>query len=341
MIKNILVSIDYELKETFCENYNEQELFKEGLIDILSYYKYSIYKAGKDILNKRIKNPKSDLDESDNKFIDNYDFNELIDNIDSLTTTFKDSTNQQQQQLYDKIIYIVIGDCIKLFKIAQINCCKNIGIKKIKLLSDSVYSCNICKTYSKFVWDVDKFDFNIIHPYCKLTILPIININEDLTFSIAEFKNCPVILTGQIKSIITLLSIQLKDFITFKTFIFKDDIKCIEVKNDNIFISNEMIDKIDIQTLIVKELLKDKLLELCDKQLWENNFNNKKNSKVIGNNCIIYNDCFVNSQCESDYIEYFKQSYINYILDPKQLLLVDINAYNQIKKLIHKEFIKG
>lgn len=341
MIKNILVSIDYELKEAFNNNYGKWDLFKNELNDILNYYKKGIYKSGKTILNKRINNKNKiiELSDTDNKYIDNFSFNDYINDL--IINIIKFEKKLSKEDLYDKIIYYTIGECIKLFKLSQINCCKELNIKHFKIICDDQYSCNVCKTLSKFILDVDTFNSELIHPYCKITILPLIYNNQNFKTSIAEFINIPNIFISIIKNIIMKLNIQLKDFITFKTFEFTDKIDYIIINNDKILISNKIIDKINIEEIIVRELLKDKMLDNIDSNKWEKHYNTKKDSKIIGDNCIIYNNYFVNSQSESNYIEYFIQSYINYILHASVLKNSDIIAYNMIKNIIEKEFEKG
>ena len=335
MIKNILVSIDYELKEIFNKTYGQWDSFEVELVDLLNYYKSSIYKAGKIILNKRINNKNKiiELSEFDINYINNIEFSFITDLKQKII-----NSNLAKLELYNQIIYYVIGECIKLFKLSQINCCKELNIKQIKLICDDEYSCDICKTLSKFILNIDDINHELIHPYCKITILPIINNCQDLKTPIAEFINIPNIYIGNVKNIIMKLTIQLKDFITFKTFKFVNNIDYIKSNNNEVLISNK--NQINIEEIIVRELLKDKMLDKLSNE-WKKQYNVKKNTKIIGDNCIVYNNYFINSQSESNYIEYFIQSYINYILHASILKNTDNVAYNMINNIIKKEFIKG
>lgn len=340
MIKNILVSIDYEVKEAYHKDYGKWDKFIDELKNILDYYKSSIYKAGKMVLNKKIgKKVNRDIEFTniDNEFINNYDINGFIDKLQqAITNCCNDLT---KEKLYDQLITIIIGECIILFKLSEINECKNLQIKKIKLISDDTYSCDLCKTNSKFAYSVDKFNREMIHPYCKLSILPISTNPTNIKTSIAEFIDVPQIFESNIKNITTKLMIQLKQYITSKKFIFGDYDSIIS--NDNMLqISNKLIDKINIEELIVRELLKDKLLLEID-QWWKDSYEIHKDSKTIGDGCIIYSNGFINNLAQINHEEYFIQSFIAYILYPTELRQIDINAYNKLKDIFNKEFIKG
>jgi hypothetical protein len=339
MIKNILVSVEFEISEEYTRYYGQWDTFADKLNDILNYYKFSIYKSGKTILNKKVGSSyNAELTGLDEQFLEEFNFVEFIDKIKLAVESYKDKLSRKK--LYDQLIAIIIGECIILFKIAQINQCKNLDIEKVRLISDDNYSCDECKTYSKFVFNVDEIDIDIIHPYCKISILPICKNSTNLKTSVAEFTDIPYIFINTCKNITTKLAIQLKAFITPKKFIFVDSINNIEIKEDEIYISNNIIEKLDIEKLIVKELLKDKLLSNMD-NWWEEQYNTKKASKVIGDNCIIYSNYFINNESQLNYIEYFIQYCISYILHSSLLKEIDIEAYNKIKNIFNKEFIKG
>jgi hypothetical protein len=339
MIKNILVSIEFEISEEYTKHYKKWDTFIDKLDDILNYYKFSIYKSGKQVLNKKIGSSENlELTEYDEQFLEEFNFIGFMNKTKLALESYENKLSAKE--LYDQLIGIIIGECIILFKIAQINQCKNLNIEKIRLISDDNYSCDECKTYSKFVFNVDNFDISIIHPYCKISILPICNNATNIKTSVAEFTNIPFIFTNICKNITTKLTIQLKPFITPKKIIFIDTVDFIEIKDNEIYISNKMIDKLDIEKLIVKELLKDKLLSNMD-SWWEEQYNIKKSSKVTGDNCIVYSNYFINNQAQLNFTEYFIQCYIAYILHASLLKNIDIDAYNKIKDIFKKEFIKG
>lgn len=340
MIKNILVSMEYEIKEYYNKDYKKWDIFIDELTDILDYYKSSIYKAGKLITNKQIGqkvNREIEFTKIDNKFISQYDLDGFINKLRQAIISCCD--NLSKDELYDQVITIIIGECIILFKSAQTNECKNLGIEKIKLLSDDIYSCEKCKINSKFIYSVDDFDKTLIHPYCKLSILPISNNSTNIKTSVAEFVNVPQIFVPNIKNITMKLTIQLKKFITHKKFIFGDFVG-IKFNDDIIEISIKLIDKINIEEIIIRGLLKDKLLQEIT-TWWEDSYNIHKDSKSIGDGCVIYSNGFINNISQSSYNEYFTQSFIKYIIHPNELKQIDEPAYNQLKQILNKEFIKG
>lgn len=340
MIKNILVSIEYEINENFKKYYGKWDLFIEEIKDILGYYKKSIYKCGKIVINKKIGNSTKNiqLNEIDKVFLDKYLFDDFLNTLNNAITSC--TRNLNKNELYDELISIIIGELIILFKISQINECKNLNIKQVKLISDNIYSCDLCKTRSRFIYNVEDFNIKMIHPYCKLNIFPICDKTTDLNTTISKFKNVPFIYVNIIKNINMKLSIYLKKYITPKEFIFKNDLENIYIDNDKIYISLKLIDKLEIDKLIVRELLKDKLLQ-TDLSWWEKEFNKIKNNKNIGDDCIIYATPLINNTSILNHKEYFIQSYINYILNSNDIKLINNDAYKQLKDLFGKEFIKG
>lgn len=338
MIKNILTSIEFEVSEDFQKCFGQWDEFANKLKDILEYYKLSIYKSGKTVLNSKIGiNSRSvDLTIIDNEFLNKINFSEFIHKIESALKKYEDKL--PRKELYDQVISIIIGECIILFKLAQINECKNKNIIKIKLVSDDNYSCNECKLYSKFTYDVENFNANMIHPYCKISILPICNKSTNIKVSNADFVSVPFVFTSIIKNITTKLSIQLKQFLTYKEFIFKEEINKIIIEGNKVYIPLSLIEKLDLESLIVRELLYNKLIDR-DLTWWENTYKDK--NKVMGDNCIVYSTPLINNKAQLNYKEYFVQSYISYILHPSILKDVDIEAYDQIKNVLGKEFLRG
>lgn len=340
MIKNTLVLMESEISNEFDSNYNNWDEFIEKLTNILDDYKLNIYKCGKMILNKKIGKSATNViyTNLDNDFLNNYN---LLDFIKTLKEAIiKCSVNLQKEQLYDQIITIIISEFIKIFKISQINECKNQNITKIKILSDEIYSCSKCKTISNFVYDTNNFDFSLLHSYCKLTILPIIDTKLNINTQFANFNNVPQYLVNDIKLITTKLSIQLKSFISKKIFNFENTDNLI-INADVITIPIKFSNLIKIDELIIRELLKDKLENMINFEIWKNLYIVKKDSSISGDNCIIYKNPFINNLASISYNEYFIQSYIYYILYPNVLQQIDNNAYNQLFEIFKKEFIKG
>lgn len=340
MIKNLLVSIDFEVQDCFNKYYKDWDSFIKEVEEIIGYYKENIYKVGKVVINKKIGNATKniDLNNNDTEFLDKYSFNGFLDKLKLSLINYENQI--EKKELYNQLASIIIGELIVLFKISQINECKNLNIKNVKILADEVYSCETCKSISNFIYNVDEINLKNIHPYCKLTILPISNNQTNINTSIAKFINVPHVFVEIIKQVTSKVAIHLKQHITFKEFIFTENLNKILIDKDKVNIPIEFIDKINIDTLIVKEVLKDKLLE-TDLTWWENNYNIKKNKKIAGDKCIIYSDPFINSLASNNYKEYFLQSFIAYVLKPTELLSTDENAYKQLNKVLGKEFIRG
>jgi len=338
MIKNTLTSIEFEVNEDYNKYFGQWDEFTEKIKDIFDYYKSSIYKSGKIILNNKIGIKQKDMDftKIDNEFLDGIDFSIIILKIREAIEYHQKELSKKE--LYDQIIFSIIGECITLFKLAQINQCKNQNITKIKLLADDNYSCDECKVNSKFTYNVENFDNSVIHPFCKISILPISNRITNIKTNNANFINVPIVFSNTIKNIMMKLTIQLKQYLTYKEFIFEENINNISIDSDKVHISLRLMEMLDIESLIVRELLYDKLTNF-DLTWWKKTYESRK--KVMGDNCYIYSTPFVNNLAQSNYTEYFTQCYISYILHPTILKDIDMEAYNQIKSILEKEFVRG
>lgn len=339
MIKSNLVTIAYEVEESYNNYYMKWNEFLEEVNDILSYYKSKIYLSGKTIINKKIGNTnKINLDDIDNEFIDSINYNAFIEKLkDGIYNCCNDYS---KEELYDQIISIIIGECIILYKQSQIVECKNLNIKSFKLIADH-NCCELCKIQSRFELDTNNYSMDNIHPYCKQVILPLdISKTTNLTLQIADFVNVPSIFVPIIKNIITKLKIHLKDYISYKKFTF-GEFNSIIINDNEILIPYELTTSINIEEIITEQLIRDKLLEGININDWKENFNIKKDSKVLGDNCRVYTLPFVNNIATINCEEYIVQSSVNYILNGQYLKDIDINAYNKLKELFTKEFVKG
>lgn len=117
-----------------------------------------------------------------------YKSQELIDDeLDEILNIVLDTVSS----IYDEVLETSIKEMIMLFKRGQIEEYRNLNINKITIRgSQEEGCCNVCKTRSNNVLDIDSltnnFDLNqdIIHPFCKITIDPVINYDD---ISIREY----------------------------------------------------------------------------------------------------------------------------------------------------------
>lgn len=333
MIKNTLISLENELEDLYNNNFNDWDNFIIDLNDSLDYFKFSIYKNAKKIIFLKIgNNSKISLDDTENTFLSSYSFDTFLD---KLKKGIINNENLDVKELYDKIVEIVIGECILIYKKFQILICQNNNIDKFKLITDSSCSCEICQLNSKLILDSNNFDINNLHPYCKNTIVPLkFNVVQNLNLQNCEFENIPNEFINIAKSICTKLFIHYKKYITNKKFIFTD-VDSIQFKDD-ILISNNfnILCNLDITKIIVEGLLKDKFLESINLSEWEELYEIKKNSKQIGENCIIYSLPFVNNIASYNCESFVLQSMIYFICDPEKLKQMDITTYNKIDAIL-------
>lgn len=329
LIKNTLVSIDYEIKENFNLNKNDLNLFIEEVQDILEYYKFTIYKnAKKSICSKLNIKTDNSLSEEENQIIESYSFDKFLNKLSNKLT----SININDEQILENILLIIIGECISLYKKFQIKNCESLNIKQIKITSDNNNCCELCQLNSKLVFDIDSFNLDNIHPYCKSTIIPIsINSEINLSNSICDIIHVPTEFSKIINKTITKMSIHYKQWITKKEFIFIDDGESIQISDDNIKIPKQLLSIVDIENIIVKNLIKDKLLESIKIEEWEPLFKMKKDSKNVGDSCIIYSLPFITTTAQIDCKSYILENAVCYILKPDELKLIDNTAYNKFK----------
>lgn len=388
-MKNYLIAIDNELKEYYSkyinnvkvDNLAEFELtvseFCENVVAVVDYYIEPIFNNGKMIVYKKLGLPiqKKSFTENDIEFIKNYKLHDLGKLNDTLKSAIINCYEYRTSdaEFYEDIIEVIIGKCLKLFKLSQLLEYKNQNIDNINLFSNNS-GCVICQTLSKFTHNVDELISNIdnLHPYCKLTIEPINNLNY-INFIIdktqIEFLNLPINLKDNINSLITQLKIYCKDKITDKTFIIVDNInneqdfntllqskysedKIRELQsqidntiglfehNNKIFISKNHLIKLDY--FIVKSLLKDKLMDI-NLEWWKKEYYNKQKTKYIADDIAIYTNPFINYLAEQNYELYFLESAINYILNPQLLKDIDYNCYDKLKHIAFNdiEFLRG
>ena len=332
MIKNILKSIDYEIQDCFSDNNNWND-FIEELKDILEYYSISIYNAGRKLTcNKLHLKFNENISMNDTETIENYTFINYDILKNALITL---NSKISKKELFEQVIEMIMDSIIKLYQIAQINECKNNNITNFRLIIDSSYSCNKCKFLSKFIQNVQEFDYSNLHSFCKLLIIPFSDNYINLKFKSCSINNIMVGYEKYISNIIKKIELHLNEFITYKNFYFYNE-DTIKIKNNDIYIPYSYL---NVESIIVRELLRDKLVLKMD-NWWKQYYKMKTKNKSIGDNCIFYNNIFINSMAQLSVTELFIECFINYILNPNELYNIDEEAYNHIKDIIKREFIK-
>jgi hypothetical protein len=241
IMKNYLVSIDNEIKESyakflagnkndFVRNVNE---FTESIEALLDYYTEPMYKSGRTYILKRIyASIDSELTDAEDEFIFKYKSN----TIGSFGRTLKSAISEcfhdrvSDKEFYNQIIEVVIGQCIQLYKHSQLLTCKNHEINEIRLISDHDNSCPICQTMSKFAHNIDNLlaDINKFHPFCKLAIeLPIrkeITANTIIPTTDIELINLPTELKVKVNNFVSLLKRNVPDLVTTRKIKFVNNI---------------------------------------------------------------------------------------------------------------------
>lgn len=352
-MKSNLKNIDKEVKSYYkiLLNDNNIDEFCKNTIALLDYYVEPIVNNGKKqiskIMNYNIQ--RFDFSKEQKQYIKDYKKNILFNFENKLNNAITYYLNKKddlslKDEFVEDIIEIIINNCIKLFKHAQLLELKNKNINKITLISGN-NSCSICKLRSKFEYDIDTIlnkSNDIFHSFCKLTIKP--KINDDN------------LLNKTINNILNKLKIYIPELISEKEFKFNDDIindedfkeliNNVEYKNINsellnrisTFKSNDKIlissnHKQSLDYIIVKFLIIDKLLKF-NLDWWEKEYKIKQKTKYISNGIIIYSQPFINYIAEENYKSYFIESAVNYILQPQLLKLIDKKNYNKLKEVV-------
>lgn len=383
VMKNYLIAIDNELQENFKQMVNQAAnenldnavtKFVDGVAALLDYYAEPIFKGGRSVVAKKIGTViAKTIDETEIALVNEYKertIERFSNNLhEAIVACFED--RESDDILYDEIIAIVVADCIRFFKLAQIESCVKQGIDSVKL-SSSRQSCPICQTKAKFshktidlLNDPDSF-----HPFCKLSL----EINNDketvLTIPTTNIKldNVPDKLAVRAKNIVGTLRIYAKALITDKSFIFVNDIfdyklskdiigkygpdREAEIKKaigsgmvlyeteDDILVSKDNCE--NIEYIIVSCLLKDKIKEV-DSYWWRDEFAKRSASKYIGEGAAVFARPFVSYAAEQNWESYLFESVVFYILEPQLLKEIDPENYDELKKIVFNdiEFMRG
>ena len=367
-MKNYLIAINTELKTFYSElitNYQKENNqfddvvtdFCDNITATLDYYTVPIYNKGRNIVQKNLNiklATKNDLTQIESNYIEKYKIEKLNQFNDTLKTAIIACFNDRisDDDLCNQIMEVIMSQCLKLFKVAQLLECQKNSITKIKFNTDE-NSCFKCQTLSKFSHNVDKLINNIddSHSFCKFSI------------------NLQINIENQVNLIKSRLNISFPELVTSKTFKMVNDIidepefilllqqkfnseKVSELKeqlknqisyftnSNEVLISKSYIN--ELEYIITSVLLKDKLL-MEDFSWWKENYFKRQESKYVGNDVAIYSKPFINYIAEQNPESYFLESCIAYILQPKLLKSIDLENYDRLKTFIFKdiEFLRG
>lgn len=178
------------LDEMFIDRFKYQQLTSFGDKLKKASVSYVVYK-----ISNKVQDLWGFVEDDAEKF--NYTHQELIDDeMEELTSIVINTISS----IYKEIIESITKEIILLFKSAQIEEYKNLGINKLKLKnSNDDQCCSICKTRSLQVYDTNQLipnqipDKDILHPFCKVSIEPIVNFksykNNNTEVSLSENFN--------------------------------------------------------------------------------------------------------------------------------------------------------
>lgn len=174
--RNINKKYDFnQLDEIFINRYKVEKLmnFNQKLkLSIVDYINETVTSTIKSNWN---------LDDIEENNIFNYTTQELVDDEmnEILNIIFDIITS-----IYKDLLEIVVEEILSLYKRAELEEYKNLGVSTILIKSIKDFnSCSICKTLSKNLFNINdliedlSINKNIIHIFCSNSIEPIINYN--------------------------------------------------------------------------------------------------------------------------------------------------------------------
>lgn len=298
------------------------------ITDILDYYKFTIYKNAKKSIQSKIGLKQINEDED---YIDNFSFETFLNKL-----SLKIENMKLDKDTFDDVKLIIDGECIKLFKYLQIIICKCNDINNVKILcSDNC--CDVCKTNSKLVINVDNFNINDIHPYCKSTLIPIYNKNKvNIANELCTITHLPIEYSSMVNKLLLKLKIYFKNVVTTKEFEILDDIDSIKILDNKIQIPIKLLATIDLERFLIRCLIKDKILETTNIEQWNSLYKIKKDSKNTGDNCIIYSLPFITNQAQLSCENYIVENATQYIINKNDLQIVDKSAYDILDNIFQK-----
>lgn len=366
-MKNYLLAIDNELQNQYDIFINKTSIDNidktsaelcEDIIALLDYYIEPIFNNGKNISRKKLglPNVKNEFSDEELNFISNYKTIALNEFSEKLQQAIAECYENRKSDkiLYEQIIEVIVRECIKIFRYAQLSEFNNNNIEEIYLITDN--DCYVCSLQSKFKQNVKKLmnEIEDIHPFCKV---------------IYEAYLIPENILKQIDTISSKLKIGIPNLITNYDFKIVDNICKEEIfinelnkkydddkikellpiidnniicfKSDSkILISNNHLN--DLEYIVIKSLIEDKIMN-NDLAWWKNEFYDRQNYKYVGDEVAAYLKPFVNNIAEQNYESFFIESSVEYIRNSNILKQMDIDNYNHLKNDIFNgiEFLKG
>lgn len=160
------------LDENFIDRFKYQQLNSFGDKLKKASVGYVVYK-----ISNKVQDLWGFVEDDAEKF--NYTRQELIDDeMDELVEIVINTISS----IYSEIVESITKEIILLFKSAQIEEYKNLGINNLRIKSSNdEQCCSVCKTRSLQVYDINQLFPNqvankdILHPFCKISIEPIVD----------------------------------------------------------------------------------------------------------------------------------------------------------------------
>lgn len=312
----VIIAIDSELKDEYnaFKSNNDLDAFTELIGTLLNCYSKTIYK---NIYNVTAKDG----------------FN--IEYINKFISTLSEAINyfEHDNDLYKQIIEMISIFLKNTIMRLQVQYCIDNNINDISI--EPISACEYCECLSKMKYSAEELK-NMLpyfyeHQSCSIAFV----YNEDKKTRIIDgikYIDVPVSLVQKL----TKLSFKLKgykDFITTKVIQFNQDEKNVANEQDNVItISNDYLYN------VIYYLMKDKLLSL-DLTFWRDRFAKLLMNRYVADDAYLFEHRFVSSRSELSYEEYFMSCVIEFILDKDLLYNTDLEAYNEVNKILNKVFV--
>lgn len=331
--------------------------------------------------------------------------------VDDEMKDILDMIKENISGIYEELMDVVSREILVLFRRAQIEEYKNLGISVVTMISeDESLCCPVCTAKSGKVTKIEDIvseyglKSNTQHSYCKYSIDPVISYqnqvttvnsssevgqhseftniindsgihlnneiktNIDLTIDSFKFTNMPIEIEYRVAKLVKKFKMYAKNFMRDIEFIFVDNISdeddwfknvkehYISTKEMNDFnATNEALHAQDnlkykvasfdngnkyyisvmsfdsqlVEEIITRKIVKD-LLKINDTV--NEIFEQKINSRHIGNGLVIYQDPFVSYLAQESSEDYLLESVVDYVNQPKKLQAIDEKMFNYIKE---------
>jgi hypothetical protein len=314
----VIVAIDSELKDEYNAFKSNNDLDAlSGLIGtLLNCYSKTIYK---NIYGTTAKNG----------------FN--IEDINKFIKTLSEAINyfEHNNELYTQIIEMISIFLKNTIMKLQVQYCIENNINDISI--EPISACEYCESLSKIKYSADELKamlpYFYDHQNCNVAFI----YNEDkktLIIDGIKYIDIPVSLISNLTKISFRLN-SYKEFITTKLIKFVQDETIIATEDNDaglIIISNDYLYN------IIYYLMKDKLCSL-DLTFWRDRFAKLLMNRYIADDSYLFEHKFYSSRSELSYQEYFMSCIIEFILDKDLLYNTDLEAYNEVNKILNKVFI--